>query len=306
MAWFKTDDQLPDHRKTRKVRKTHPTKRRDAAPFGIWVLAGAWSNDGFVPLEILEDWDDDAAALAERLVAAGLWHPTTRDGEPGYVFHDWHDQNPAKDDNDPSKSGSFGNHVRWHVQRQLVEPECDHCPKEPDADRGDHRPDIAPISPRFGGDIAPDSETYRGESLPSRPDPTRSRPDPDQQLLVDTSTETDEPDRFEEFWNVYGKKVKRVDAVRKWSKALAKKGVTADLLIAAAGEYVAYEREHNQGGRYIADPSSWLHGERWNDERASRQPPATHQGRAAQWLQLAADLGEPGQPQNLRQIGTGR
>ena len=166
MAWFKTDDKLPNHRKSRAVRKTHPNKNRDVAPFGIWVLAGAWSDDGFVPLEVLEDWDDDAAALAARLVKAGMWHPTKRDGEPGYVFHDWADHNPTKDDNDPSKSGTFGNHMRWHVQRQMVKADCDHCPSEHDEEAesiGANR-----------GDIAPDAENDRGESLPSRPVPTRT------------------------------------------------------------------------------------------------------------------------------------
>lgn len=280
MTWFKTDDRLPDNRKARAVRKSHPIKSRDVAPFGIWVLAGAWSDDGFVPLEVLEDWDDDAAELAARLVKAGMWHPTKRDGEPGYVFHDWADHNPAKDDNDPSTSGTFGNHIRWHVQRQMVMDDCAHCPKESDEGIGSigaNRGDIAP-------DVAPESEIDRGESLPSRPDPTRTRPDPTKNLLSDKSDDTG---RFEEFWDAYGKKVKRADAERKWRKAVAKKGVTADLLIAAAAEYVAWERANNEGGRYIVDPTTWLHGERWTDERVARTAPTT---RAQQHLQLAARL----------------
>jgi hypothetical protein len=91
MTWFKIDDRLPNNRKARAVRRSHPGKNRDVAPFGLWALAGAWSDDGWVPLEWLEDWDDNAAELADRLVKAGLWHQTERDGEVGYVFHDWHD-----------------------------------------------------------------------------------------------------------------------------------------------------------------------------------------------------------------------
>ena len=278
MAWFKTDDQLPDHHKARKVRKSHPVKRRDASPFGLWVLAGAWSNDGFVPLEILEDWDDDAFEVAERLVNAGLWHPTEREGEPGYVFHDWHDQNPAKGDNDPSSSGTYGNHIKWHVQRQLVSEECRHCPSEPEADRPDDRPDIAPM-------IAPDIAKPSGASLPSRPVPNPDPSRPDRKPLADTSAD---PDRFQEFWDAYDKKVKKADAEKKWAKAIKK--ADPDHIVAAAAEFVTWERANNQGGRFIPDPSSWLHGERWRDERKSPAKPQTNtQAHLALVEQIAAE-----------------
>lgn len=295
MAWFKTDDKLPDHRKSRAVRKTHPAKRRDVSPFGIWVLAGAWSDDGFVPLEVLEDWDDDAATLAARLVKAGMWHPTKRNGEPGYVFHDWADHNPAKDDNDPSKSGTFGNHMRWHVQRKMVMADCEHCPTEHDEEAdsiGANR-----------GDIAPDAEIDRAESLPSRPVPTRTRPEPDQQPSPDKSGEMD---RFDEFWDVYAKKRDRKASEAKWRLALKRKDVTPDLLIEAARAYVTWERTNNEGGRYVMDPAKWLNGHRWEDERPARIAAQQHQGRASQWLQLAADLGEPTPPANVREIGPRR
>ncbi len=101
---------------------------------------------------------------------------------------------------------------------------------------------------------------------------------------TETETETDissskaassrlsEPDRFDEFWDTYGKKVDRKGSERKWNQALKKPGITADLLIAAAREYVTWEREHNDAsGKYVMDPFKWLHNERWNDERASRE-----------------------------------
>lgn len=297
MAWFKTDDQLPNHRKARAVRKSHPTKRRDVAPFGLWVIAGAISNDGWIPLEILEDWDDDAETLAGRLVDAGLWHATVRDGEPGYVFHDWQDQNPVRDDSDPSSTGTFGNHVRWHVQRSIVAPDCAHCPKEPDEESADDRGDIGPM-------IAPDIGVIGGESLPSRPDPIPdpSRPEP-APLLSDKSDDAEGLDRFEEFWETYGKKVDRKGAERKWRLALKKPGVTADMLIAAAREYVTWEREYNEGGRYVMGPAKWLLNERWTDERASRRPPQTRvQEHLTLVQQLAAEEAEAEQP-TLPQIG---
>jgi hypothetical protein len=158
MVWFKVDDKFPRHRKVRAVRRSHPDKRRDVAPLGLWALAGAESDNGFIAAEILEEWDDDAHELAERLVDAGLWHPATRDGEPGYEFHDWGDQNPA----DPSTSGTFGNHIKWHKNRGEIKDDCPHCEADSRrANRGDDRGDIG------------------GESLPSRPGPSRPVPNRD-------------------------------------------------------------------------------------------------------------------------------
>lgn len=174
--WMKVDDGLHAHRKTRAVTKTHEAKRRDAAPMGLWVLAGSWAarnrTEGWVPEDELDRWDDDWRELVARLVDAGYWWAHERDGEPGYGFNDWHDYNDPADM--ASKSGSYGNHVRWHVNEKRVDPDCDHCPKEP-ADRGD-------IGGRSGGDSHPDSG---GESqlasppiaLPD-PNPTRTRPEP--------------------------------------------------------------------------------------------------------------------------------
>lgn len=169
--WFKVDDRLPGHAKARHVRRSHPTKRRDSAPFGLWVLAGAFCDDGFIPLEVLEDWDDDAEPLAERLVAAGFWEAAEQDGEPGYRFHDWGSHNPI----DASVSGIYGNHQRWHLGGKRPTAKCPLCISEgliEDPESGRLAPDSHPIiAPDSGRDIAPDSLPD-----PTRPDPTR--PDP--------------------------------------------------------------------------------------------------------------------------------
>lgn len=36
--WMKIDDGLHAHRKTRTLTKSHPSKHRDVAPMGLWVL----------------------------------------------------------------------------------------------------------------------------------------------------------------------------------------------------------------------------------------------------------------------------
>lgn len=291
MAWFKIDDELPDNRKTRAVRKTHQNKARDVAPFGIWALAGAWSDDGFVPLEVLEDWDDDAETLATRLVKAGFWHRVKRDGEPGFVFHDWHVHNPAKAENDPSVTGTFGNHVRWHVQRQLVDPDCVHCPTEPD----DLSADIAPDS---GSDSHPTSQTPLPESLPSRPDPTRARPEPEETTRASALVETD---HFDEFWDTYAHKVGRKKAETAYKAALKKPGVTTDLLIASAAAYIDSQMADRKHPQFTKHPATWLTGEHWRDERVARPPART---RFQEHIALVQQLGEAAP--TISQIGPAR
>lgn len=82
MTWFKVDDKLHDHRKTRVAGK---------AAMGVWVLAGSWSadnlTDGFVPESVLTRWG--TRADANKLVKAGLWHPDEHEGEKGWRFHEW-------------------------------------------------------------------------------------------------------------------------------------------------------------------------------------------------------------------------
>lgn len=76
----------------------------------------------------------------------------------------------------------------------------------------------------------------------------------------------DTSDLFEKFWDTYGKKVDRKKSEQKWRLALRKPGVTPERLIEAARRYVTHERQNNQGGRFIMDPSKWLNGERWEDQ----------------------------------------
>lgn len=93
MTWFKVDDSFYRHRKVRKL------GRDKVAAVGLWTLCGDWSadnlSDGFVPWEIVEDWDPTRAAAA-RLVDVGLWEDATEDDEDGVRFHDWADHQPTR------------------------------------------------------------------------------------------------------------------------------------------------------------------------------------------------------------------
>lgn len=82
-----------------------------------------------------------------------------------------------------------------------------------------------------------------------------------------------EPDRFDEFWDVYDKKTGKKAAVQKWRLAIRKSDVTPDRLISAARTYVASVKAEGKHPTFTKDPAKWLNGEHWADEvEASSEP----------------------------------
>ncbi len=155
MGWFKVDDKLHDHPKTRKAGK---------AAMGVWVLSGSWSRDngtdGFIPAGVLTRWGTKSDAA--RLVAAGLWFADEFDGEAGWRFHDWDRFQPgaavtaamrAKE----SEAGIRGNHRRWHAERGITDPTCEYCHPVPD-----EPPEEIIGSPDGVPDGVPDANPNRG------------------------------------------------------------------------------------------------------------------------------------------------
>lgn len=90
MPFFKVDDALHSHPKARKA---------GLEAMGLWALSGshcmAYLTDGFVAEWFVKTYPK-GAALARRLVAAGMWRPDQRDGENGWSFHDWTDIQDTK------------------------------------------------------------------------------------------------------------------------------------------------------------------------------------------------------------------
>lgn len=90
MPWFKVDDKLHGHRKGRLA---------TAPAMGLWVLAGSWCaaelQDGFVPASVCAQWSPQYRKLAALLVAAGLWSVHRKNGEDGWLFHDWTEYQPT-------------------------------------------------------------------------------------------------------------------------------------------------------------------------------------------------------------------
>jgi hypothetical protein len=71
------------------------------------------------------------------------------------------------------------------------------------------------------------------------------------------------PERFDDFWKVYPRKVGKIHAEKAYAKALAG-GATPDQLIAGASFY-AMEKKLTEP-QFVKHPATWLNGGCWQDE----------------------------------------
>ena len=79
-----------------------------------------------------------------------------------------------------------------------------------------------------------------------------------------TSSSSKEDPAFEAFWDVYPKRVGKPAARKSWGTAV--KETAPDLIVEAAGRYSARMSSTGTDQKFICNPSTWLHQERFNDE----------------------------------------
>jgi hypothetical protein len=131
MPWFKVDDALHSHPKA--------IKAGDEA-IGFWTRAGtfsmAYGTDGFIP----EWWvkqQHRGMVKAKRLVEATMWHAGVRDGERGWMFHQWRQDSKAKIEVDREKARQ-----RKAKQRESQqESQCDTPSDKPSDSQSDSQSD---------------------------------------------------------------------------------------------------------------------------------------------------------------------
>lgn len=92
-------------------------------------------------------------------------------------------------------------------------------------------------------------------------------------LILDSGIRNPPPDgsadrdeQFTRFWALYPSKKGKKAAWQEWRK-LKPSGKLADLIIAAVQVQVRWPDWTRDGGRYIPNPSTWLHQGRWDDEQ---------------------------------------
>lgn len=87
--------------------------------------------------------------------------------------------------------------------------------------------------------------------------------------VAESETEKDkiksmrESSRFDEFWEIYPKKVAKQEAEKRWAKLMAK-GVDAEAIISGAKVYATSVK--NSERKFIKQPDGWLNSGRWTDE----------------------------------------
>lgn len=74
-----------------------------------------------------------------------------------------------------------------------------------------------------------------------------------------------EPIGFQEFWDLYPRKEKKVDARKAWMSVTVQSSIQIPVLIEALKNQLEWNF-HGRAYQYIPLPASWLRGERWNDE----------------------------------------
>lgn len=169
MVWFKVDDNANDHPKFRAA---------GLEAIGLWTVAGSWSSrqltDGRIPDWYITTWPN-GKKLAARLVDARLWHRPGHGCEQcpdiadGYLFHDFNQANPLRDDvldkrDKKAAAGRKGGYRSGEVRRATAASRNE-APAEAPATATREAPAEAP---------AYTSGSPRGEP-PTRPDPYPTR-----------------------------------------------------------------------------------------------------------------------------------
>lgn len=224
MSWFRVDDHLHAHSKA---------VRAGTEAMGLWILAGSWAaaeeSDGWVPGYMLARLAGAGADdLAERLVRAGLWEHAERDGDAGYVFHQWEEHQPTR--------------AQLEAKREAARERMRAARSQ---------------GGKGSGSVRANTEGTAREVRSTRPDPTR----PDNTTTADAA----DHDGFASWWEGYPRKTGKAAAAKAYAKA--RKSATADELMAGLVNACAVWTADRTEARFIPHPATWLNQGRWEDEQ---------------------------------------
>jgi len=85
-------------------------------------------------------------------------------------------------------------------------------------------------------------------------------------LDIDKDIDKDKDSLFEQFWLAYPNKKEKKKAREKYMRIVAKKPGLHPTIMAALEAQKKSPQWTKDGGRYVPHPTTWLNGERWNDE----------------------------------------
>lgn len=157
---------------------------------------------------------------------------------------------------------------------------CEECPET------DVKVNITDTRERISPTVREDSTDTSGSDSPALPLTKNSKELSKNPPIV--------PHPFDEFWKAYPRKEGKAHAKKAFIKAVGKVG--AEFLVYAAVQYRQWCERENTEKQFIPHASTWLNGERWEDERVSTQKTTPVQG----WLALlneSVDNDSQGYPQ---------
>jgi hypothetical protein len=94
--------------------------------------------------------------------------------------------------------------------------------------------------------------------------------------------------KFDQFWEIYPRKVGKGKARQAFEKALEKTDI--DTILAGVEAYVYHEGYNDM--EFIAHPTSWLNGERWDDEYETPLRKETPGPGKREWVKAFHDDGD--------------
>lgn len=295
MTWFRVDDSFYDHPKVDDL--------PDAA-IALWVRAGTYCarhlTDGRIPKRKARRLCDDPDVAIPALLKCGM----LTDAGDDYLFHDWADYQPTREEVLAERSANAARQKAWRDRRRVERAAARDASVTGNALRDSRRDSGVTdagsnasrnavsnvVSNAVTNDVRNASVTASVTGAPTRPVP--SRPDPtvvptelrqaeDQTLFPLAPRDGTKPARastaqrnaddplFGEFYNAYPRKKEPVAARKAWDKAI--RSTDPKLIIAAARRY-ADERQ-GQDPQYTAYPASWLNAGGYRSE--ADPPPGT-------------------------------
>lgn len=257
MVDFRVLDDFYDHPKTFDM--------PDSA-VALWTRAGSWCmaklTDGFVPAAMAQRYCEDPDRAIKWLVERGIWIEV----EGGFQYHDWLDAQRSREQVEAEKA-------KWAAQKAAQ--------RERQQRARDAR--LAKLSTV---DTAPDyTQDSLAESAFESTGESGTESSGSLSLSLSLSQESKEHSQdqaaqsagddpfFAEFWTAWPRKVAKGQARRAWNTALKK--TTAATIITAAQTFAARCVKAGTDPQYMPHPSTWLNGERWNDEEPPRKATVT-------------------------------
>ena len=240
MSWTKLDDQFFTHPKVIDLPKDAKLLYLSALAYCAGQLTDGLITPG--ALRVVAATVDVSRADAAELVSAGLWEKV----DAGWQVHDYLEYQPTRDKalaikQARAEAGSRGGHKSADSRAEAnSQANAEQTVKQ----------------------------TVKPISTPS-PSPSLSLSNPEEYLKKDTNTPRDlsrqsQIKAFCDFYTAYPVKQARQDAEKAWLK-LSPDDTLREAIMAGLLSAKGSEEWHEDGGKYIPHPATFLNSRRWED-----------------------------------------